>query len=411
MKSLLTFLFVVIGLNFLVSCSKDDDNPVNSNSEKAKIGVIASFTGSEANRGKMLQTVVNIALRDINSYLAQAGSSHRFEAKFEDVALDTMLCKTKLQSMINEGIKVFIGGPNSSFQLKSIYDLIQSENVLMLNTFSSATSLAIKGDNIFRFIPDDSRQSKALRRLIVNDSMKVIIPLYRDDNYGNELVSELKTRFSETGGICLDGAKYSISETDFSAVIQTVKQQLAQALSQYPKSQVCIVITAFNEFSNIFALAANDEELKSVKWYGCDGLSLSDLLTSSEQLSDFAINVNLNTSAISMYGLDIKKRIAAEVYDSLQLQTDPFSLAAYDAVWIFALSYLAAGDCDIDKIKLIIPTTAEKYIGAGDRKILNEAGDIAFSVFDFWYVIKENGKYVWKQRAAWGELSDMILYY
>lgn len=69
--------------------------------------------------------------------------------------------------------------------------------------------------------------------------------------------------------------------------------------------------------------------------------------------------------------------------------------AAYDAVWLAALSAADAGTEDLNLFKLALVARAESYEGATGLTTLDAAGDRADAAYDVWAIEEEDGQYVW----------------
>ena len=62
-----------------------------------------------------------------------------------------------------------------------------AHNILVISQGSTASSLAVPGDNIFRFCPNDRREAEALVALLQHDGIRAIVPLWRNDAGNNGL--------------------------------------------------------------------------------------------------------------------------------------------------------------------------------------------------------------------------------
>jgi branched-chain amino acid transport system substrate-binding protein len=90
--------------------------------------------------------------------------------------------------------------------------------------------------------------------------------------------------------------------------------------------------------------------------------------------------------------------LANSIKDRTAIYPDAFALAAYDALWVIALSYNATSgiDADFDKLKTVFQRQADIYYGVTGPTLLNDFGDRAIGSFDYWGIVAENGTYVWK---------------
>ena len=108
-----------------------------------------------------------MAVEDVNDNFlkAKANSSLRFELVTEDTESDPLKSLEKLKILVENGVRAVIG-PATSAELDSVKDYANNNGILLVSHSSTAPSLAIKGDNDFRFVPDDTHQSKAISSLM-----------------------------------------------------------------------------------------------------------------------------------------------------------------------------------------------------------------------------------------------------
>ena len=82
-----------------------------------------------------------------------------------------------------------------------------ANNILLISYSSISLLLSIKGDNLFRLVPDDTYQGKIFGQRMINDGM-VIVPFCRSDIYGNELYNSTKSNFERLRGKVEEGINY-----------------------------------------------------------------------------------------------------------------------------------------------------------------------------------------------------------
>jgi branched-chain amino acid transport system substrate-binding protein len=167
---------------------------------------------------------------------------------------------------------------------------------------------------------------------------------------------------------------------------------------------VGVYLAGFEEVGQLFALAATDPVLGSVRWFGGNGVALSDGLVTNEKAAQFAIRTGF---ANALFGLDegardiwqpLRDRIRARV----DHDPDAFAYAAYDAVWAVARGYIASGaTLDREKLKRAFTTAAASGYGATGWTVLNDAGDRRYGDFDFWTVRMEEGRPQWARVARY----------
>ena len=80
----------------------------------------------------------------------------------------------------------------------------------------------IPGNNVFRLVPDDTHRAQAVSQQMWNDGIRVIIPFWRTDVYGNALVNATIKNFQQLGGKVIDGVGYVPHTGDFSASLNRI---------------------------------------------------------------------------------------------------------------------------------------------------------------------------------------------
>ena len=64
-------------------------------------------------------------------------------------------------------------------------------------------------------MPDDTHQAQAISKLMWNDGIRVVVPFWRTDIYGNDLVKATKHSVQALGGSVADGVGYIPNTGDF----------------------------------------------------------------------------------------------------------------------------------------------------------------------------------------------------
>src|SRR5690606_32440717 len=80
------------------------------------------------------------------------------------------------------------------------------------------------------------------------------------------------------------------------------------------------------------------------------------------------------------------------------IEAGAFALACYDALWTIANTYEATevSGHDASSVRTAFEEEAAKYNGITGPAALNENGDRATAIFDYWGIVNENGTYSWK---------------
>jgi ABC-type branched-subunit amino acid transport system substrate-binding protein len=246
------------------------------------IGGLLPLTGTLSSFGESAEASLTLAVDDVNIELAKSGSSSRVALIIEDTKTDPDVALEKLKDLASKGIKIVIG-PMTSANVAAVKDYADENGILIVSSSSTAPSLAIPNDNVFRFVPDDTHQAEALAKHMWDEGTRVVIPIWRTDVFGNNLQSLLKEQFEKLGGKVLEGVGYDPPVGNFAASLHRInfivwEQELKSltskvndAVSQYGADKVGVYIVAFDEIVPIMIQANRHQELQSVRWYGSDG--------------------------------------------------------------------------------------------------------------------------------------------
>src|SRR5512138_3653746 len=204
-------LYFVLLLLVITSCEeKRYDSPhINGYPpQKAfQVGVLLPLSGSGSSTGQSTKVAMDIARQDITAWLGTIGSRERFQVIIADTRTDTAEALKQITNFYNQGIRVVIG-PYSSAEVAAIKTFADSHGILVISPSSVAVSLAIPGDNIFRFVTSDRIQGKAMAAMLSADSIRAIIPMIRNDVWGNDLLGATTDNFTGQGGLVDPAVKY-----------------------------------------------------------------------------------------------------------------------------------------------------------------------------------------------------------
>ena len=391
-KILLVFFIFLVGLS---SCKKDNISAVQT----VKIGGLFSITGNWNTLGKASQAAMNIALEDVNDYLESRGAGYIFSTVNFDTKLDTTEAIASIKrGYENSGIKIFIG-PQSSAELNAIKGYASNNKILLISQGSTASSLAIPGDGIFRYCPGDGPEGAAISRSMYNSGKRVVITMARNDAGNIGLQMSVNNSFYQLGGETSYIYPYFINTTDYSAMLSDLKSRILQYTASVGADKIAVYLASFDECVEIFNQAAADPVFSSVKWYGGDGVVQSAALLANSTARDFAIATGFYAPN---FGLPLQphpdlETIAAAIQSRSGVEADAYALSVYDAMWVLALTIADYPEVltDYSKFKTEFTQQSERYFGITGPTILNENGDRAIGAFDYWGIVNDAGTYKW----------------
>lgn len=379
----------------LAACSDDGDKPAP---QTLKLGALLSLTGDWSSLGQTSQAALELGVADVNADLIRRGSGLRVELTVEDTKLVPDLAVAALGRFATQGVRVVIG-PQSSAEVRAVAGEADTRGVLVVSQGSTAHTLAIAGDNVFRLCPDDVQEGAAIAALMAKDGVQVIVGATRGDAGNQGLQTSTRAAFEARGGSVSDVFVYAPGTTDFANTIAALEAAVAQATEEHGAAAVAVYLTAFDEAAMLFAQATDIAALRGVRWYGSDGVAASPALL-VESAAAFATAVGY---PCPIFGLDPNdaarwQPIASAVETASGIEPDAYALSTYDAVRLAADAYQEAGGVDdIEAYKRAFARLADGYTGVTGSLQLNAAGDRATGPFDFDAICPASAGHAWRQ--------------
>ena len=135
-------------------------------------------------------------------------------------------------------------------QLEAIKPYADANDVLILSAGSSSTSLSTPGDNILRFNADDSSQATVISQLLRQANISVIIPLVREDYWGN--FANLTILDKPMNKITQDEVvRYDPKSQKYDEVIDRLDQMAGLVLANKDKDSVGVLAFTFDDIVQI----------------------------------------------------------------------------------------------------------------------------------------------------------------
>jgi branched-chain amino acid transport system substrate-binding protein len=369
--------------------------------ERVTIGALLPLTGSLASYGESSRAALAEAVATIN-----ARGGPRLSLEIEDTKTDPAAALEALRKLAGRGIKVVVG-PYASSEVKAAKAFADDRGVILISPLSTARSLAVADDNVFRFTPDDEQEAAAVAALASADGVRVIVPVTRDDEGNRGLQDAFKPAFEKRGGRVLDRVTYGADQRDFAESVRKLLEGLTRA-QRANAGRVGVYLTAFDEVVSFFnqtaAAIGGGAALAGVTWYGSDSVAQNKDLVANASAAAFALQAGYPNPIL---GLDDRSRatwgpVAERIAAKLGRTPDAFALAAYDALMVgYATLLKAPAGAAPTTLRRQITTVANAYDGLTGRTTLNAAGDRASGDYDFWAVCRVGGAFAWGKAAVY----------
>lgn len=383
---------------------------------KIPIGALLTLTGELSSYGENSKAALELAVTEINDWLEKKGAQWKVDLIIEDTATDPKTAFDKIQILAGKGVKVVIG-PMTSAEVSEVKSFADGNQILVVSQSSTSPALSIPGDWIYRYCPDDTIQGPAAARVLYDLGARWVVPIWRGDTWGDGVEKETKIAFEkilketgEEGGFLEDkGIRYTPGTKEFTTEAATLNTVISDLVSKYGADKVGIYYVGFEE-AVAFVLAAKQYDvLWKVVWVGTDGTAGLTPLVETKEAAEFSWKVKWLHPVFAPTVNPRYDKVKKYVLDKLGREPDPYAYAAYDALWTVALAIDMLGEYDPAKIRDILPSILEWYMGASGHFELNKNGDRAFSDYDL-MIIREvsPGQYKWDLGGVWRASTDTI---
>ncbi|MDE0091520.1 MAG: ABC transporter substrate-binding protein [Thaumarchaeota archaeon] len=359
--------------------------------------------------------VFEYAVSEYNREQASITSSnYQITSKVVDVPLGNSSIITYIQDLEREGFKYFIGplASSSAEAAKAYTDT--TNDLVLLSPSSTAASLAIEGDSLFRLVPSDDAQVPIIMDRIQSQGKEHVVLIYRDDTWGVGL-HDIITR--DYAGAVAHTILLSPDGSNAAAVATEAATQVDRLVSSHGADKVAVLLLSFDTdtvalVQNIISNAALASTLDDVKWYGGDGTAEQRELVDDRDVAAFLSSVDFVSSKFEVVPNPVNLKIGAQAFGDDATYGDNL----YDAVFLLADTViindeeLAEGVSGSTVRSLVLDVAAglrdhdhrhsERTVGDGALGAyeLNAAGDMSspltFELFEIFE--NSNGSFEWR---------------
>ena len=395
------------------------------------VGAIIPLTGSYSSIGKPVKVALEKAEQDVNKYSEKMNSSSRFNlvmANSKSSPEDSLEAIKQLHSI---GAKIIVG-PATSTAVLGAKEYADTNDIILISYSSTSPLLSLPGDNLLRLVPDDINQGKVIAQRMIDDGIKVVVPMWRGDIYGNELYKSTKYQIEKLGGKMEEGINYKPHTGKFATSLHRINfimwnkdlerldSIVSEAIKKYGNKSVGVFIISYDEITPILIQSSMYSSLGNIRWYGSDSIAQNHHITKNIDSALFAIKTNFSNP---LYSIDTKSPKIHELSEMLEKELHDggsitYPAIAYDSFWISSLSldtnstnssYIVDHkNRSKNSFKDIVFKTAESFDKGISGKIqLNDAGDRIGEDYDFWHISKDvqQSHYAWKTESNSGGSS------
>ncbi len=376
---------------------------------------MTDLSGELSAIGVQTKVAVQLAITNINSYLTTIGVTNvKFASVTEDTGSNPATALTDLETLQSEGVQVVVG-PLTSSEASNILQYADSNHIVLISPSSTAISLAIPNDYLYRFVPNDAAQSFAIARNLVDHNITDIVVINQQSVYGTGLANATMVRFEALGGHAETEIQYATGATDFTPTLTQAQSEYNTAVGTYGAAHVAVLAIGFQEVGQMLVQAQSSfPGLLATTWFGSDGEAQNtDFTNSTTAFSQEVATASAEVGLISTIGespvATAKTNAFIAQFNATTGETPvSYAINAYDATWVAALTILATGQNSGKAIQAALPSIANNYFGASGWTQLQSSGDEAPVGYDIYQIVNNDGTISWVLAGTYSAASDTI---
>jgi branched-chain amino acid transport system substrate-binding protein len=369
-----------------------------------RIGALLSITGGGSSLGNTSNAALEVAKDGWNRRLAAQHRAERVDLTVVDTGQDPGRAAAGFQQLADQGVRVVIG-PQSSSEVAAIQAAANARGVLVVSQGSTASSLAMPNNNVFRFVPNDHVEGRATTDLVVRQGAKIVVPLWRNDRGNQGLADSVRAAATTAGAQVTAGFRYDTTTTDFGPALAEIGRQVSAGVQQVGAAHVAVYLAGFEEVAGVLAAAGQAPGLASVRWYGGDGSAQATQLLQPAS-ARFATAAGGYPSPLVALPAGRARRDAAligQIARRAHATPDAFALAAYDAFDVAVQTLLHTGPAvDGQTLRTTFARTSNGYPGVTGTIQLDANGDRASAPYAYWSVCRgRTPRPRWARTGTW----------
>jgi branched-chain amino acid transport system substrate-binding protein len=419
MKERLCFAFVLLVIVFIAGCVESGEKASTGNEVEIPVGVLVDLSGPLTTYGEDIKTTVTIASEDINEKFKEEGKPYRVKLYVEDTKADPKIALDTVMALQAKDVKLIVG-PMTSGEVKNVNEYIRSNKIIIASPSATAETKYIgvttpeEKNYMFRFVPTDSFQTKAIAKVAHELGVKAVVITYTGNAWGKGLEEFGKEEFEKQGIEVKNSVEYpDPSPADFTPYIATLEGNVNELEKNYSQDEIAVVAFSYEEVATMLAQTKENSVLLNVKWIGCDGVSKSSKVITD--VSGKANKVKLYSTVSETKGGKEFDNLNSTCYQQTGNSPQSYGLNAYDATWVLALSFAKVydeqGKFDEAALAEAVPKVAEEY-SAGNYSVSPVSGEVKFNEYNdrvgSEYNIYSVSNESWIESGVWKFATDEI---
>ncbi|MEP3277717.1 MAG: ABC transporter substrate-binding protein [Stappiaceae bacterium] len=355
--------------------------------DNIKVGIIGGISGPIAAMAPAMVDSAQLAISQVNEQ-GGIGDGQKIDVVLGDSACNPQNATDSVTKAVNvSGIVALVGPHCSGATIAAANSVTIPAGILLISpsaTSPEVTSLDDK-DTVFRTVPSDDYQGRALARTVLGNGTKKVAVTYLNNDYGKGLAESFKAEFAGNGGEITDFAAHEEGKASYRSNLAELAKGGADTL----------MIFDYGDGSGLTILRQALENGFFENFIGGDGMKSDAPIKElgGENLSTFLASSPVGEKSQSLEIFNEAFKAAGGDPDAI------FVTTSYDATFLTALALEKAGG-DKTKMsaslrdvsngegeailpgewekakKLISEGTAIDYKGAAGDQNFDEKGDV-----------------------------------
>ena len=339
-----------------------------------EIGALVTLGDEPFSDGMRLEAI-RLAVDDYNRNEARA-----FSIALSVHEFDRSAPVESYRAALAEGVgpRLFVG-PTTSAPVAAIAGPATADGAVIVSPASSAMSLAVPGDAVFRLSPDGYLQASAIAHMMDEAGAGAAFIVAQDDTYGRDLAASLGG-ILPLRGIAVEGEIFfERGGGEWGGAADELDAALSASTSPAP---AVVFVGVDEDFAGLAAEAGSPGRgsLAAARWFDSGAVENSPLVAADAAAAAFAESVGFATPVPSPPPTELSRRIDRIVGAATGGSPHMFEYGAYDAVFLLAAAAESAGfpggPLDALAVREALPAVAVPYVGALGDVRLDAAGDL-----------------------------------
>lgn len=251
----------------------------------------------------------------------------------------------KVRNAYHGGIKYFVGPSASSSAATAKAFADTTNDAILISPSSTAPSLALPRDSLFRLVHDDEAQAPEVARLLERDGKDHIVIVQRDDLWGQGLYNAISNVYPGSSAlVTLQPSDSVTSDSYYNEVAADIRDEVSRLSAVHGPSSVAVVLVTFHGDAINLVQAVLDDGLDNVlgavNWYGTDGVAGNTVMLENLVVSEFLSSVRFTATIFEAEDNAVSMELADHLnqYSGLDFS---YRNSVYDATYLLLDSVIA----------------------------------------------------------------------